>query len=187
VRSQIGPNDLLFIHTEGHGGHYDFNWEDRAFLSCTDNTDNDPFEGMYYAADFASDLALFPRFQSLLVLMNQCYAGGFSKVVVDKSTATVTSIACATTSDRIANGASDMGYRWMDFSLDWLEAQMLEHVSGGGPLSGAPTPKPNGSVRAREAFEYAQTNNIGNDSPNIRPDVPDKPGPPPPANDLSLR
>jgi peptidase C13-like protein len=172
----LGPNDTLFIHTEGHGGPSDGVSDDTVFLG---DIPSDPFDAKYCARDFARDLGTLNPCKSLLVLMNQCYAGGFSQPILMRSRAAVTSVACAAEVSEIAYGAYDLNLDWCDFSLDWMEAQMHEHFDHTS-LSSPPQTKPNGSVSALEAFKYAKTNTEGNDTPNIKPTQPS------PADDISL-
>jgi hypothetical protein len=160
----LGPNDLLFIHTEGHGGHDRGTPNEKAFLAGYSDVE----EGSQYFADsFGNDLqTIGPACRSLLLLMNQCYAGGFTNSVLTGSKAAATFIACAATANKRAFTARQRGGKWNDFSLDWMEAQLGERVDR-QELPSEPEQNPDGSVSALGAYKYAKKHTERRDSPNF--------------------
>ena len=161
LSTRLQPDDLLFIHTEGHGGN---DWTppaDGVFLFAY--PDETPGSDRYFASELHDDLATLAPCGALLVLMNQCYAGGFSAPVVAGSKALATSIACAARSDTLAYATPDM--LWNDFALDWMEAQLRQHVDR-TKLASSPDTNGDGAIEAREAFDYARDHSEGLDTPN---------------------
>src|ERR1041385_4945874 len=68
LKAKLKPHDSLFIHTNNHGDNFGAG----SFL-C-----EFPAWGTYMASDFCNDLAVLPKYRSLLVMMEQCNAGGFN-------------------------------------------------------------------------------------------------------------
>jgi hypothetical protein len=160
---QLQPDDLVFIHTEGHGNHEELAPSEDVYLCTYPESAQDPQQ--YFARELGVDLAQLPPCRALLVLMNQCYAGGFSVPVLNGSRAAATSIACAATADELAYAAITMNLRWNDFSLDWMEAQMRQHFNH-TQLQDGPANNGDGAVEADEAYKYAVRHSEGRDSPN---------------------
>lgn len=163
IGTLIGENDSLFIHTEGHGGHELGGLNPTTFLAGYSLVEDN---AQYFASDLQSDLASFPRqFESLLVLMNQCYAGGFIDSALAGSRARNTYVACAAGAAQLAY-AQEGDSRWNDFSLDWLQAEMKKLIGDSSqPLPNPPQTNPDGTVSALGAFLYAGQHSEGNDSP----------------------
>jgi hypothetical protein len=69
LKLRLHEDDLLFIHTNNHGD----NDGTQSFLSAY------PAWGEYFANDFAAKLGELPRYQSLIVMMEQCNSGGFNE------------------------------------------------------------------------------------------------------------
>src|SRR5262249_2539669 len=70
VGSRMGPEDLLFLNITGHGGNHG-DGRGPYLLSH-------PRYIHYKLDEICADIATVPPHRSLLVLMSQCFAGGFS-------------------------------------------------------------------------------------------------------------
>jgi len=138
----LDAGDLLFIHTNGHGDGIGSVTYLRTF----------PGE-LYMAPQFASDLAALPRYQSLLVMMQQCCSGGFNRAIVDASTARRTSV-CSAATDCSESHALPSEPQWNAFARAWITAQMGRDVDGNA-LRGSLRTRPDGLVEAGEAYRYA--------------------------------
>jgi hypothetical protein len=77
VKGRIKRDDLLLIHTNNHGG-YD-GMPGTANLCTYPNWDG------YYANDFANKLAELPTYRKLIVMMEQCHAGGFNNPIITRA------------------------------------------------------------------------------------------------------
>jgi hypothetical protein len=153
LAAKLKPGDLLFLHTENEAGT-----GAQAFFAEYPNW------GAYYAPDFASDLGTLPKFRSLIALMGQCYAGGFSNAVLTGSTATDTSVACATSPGGSVWSTADGHF--VQFGCDWISAQM-GHNPYGAPLAFDPDTDGDGMIAAEEAFAYASAVRNIMDLPNF--------------------
>lgn len=131
IGRKLGPNDELFINTAGHGGHHgDGRGPDLlTYPNCA----------RYRRRDFCNDLAALPLHASLVVLMAQCFSGGFNQEVISASRAASTFIASAT-SERQQSFMSFEDPNWDAFQRNWLTALAED---------------PDASVY--DAFEYART------------------------------
>jgi hypothetical protein len=101
-------------------------------------------------------------YRSLLVMMNQCFAGGFESDVMSGSTAKNTYGCWATTPIQMSNWAS--GHNFNQFTLEWIAAQrrkdLLNHA--------VPSDKNNdGAIEAQEAFNHAQQNHHPDETPGF--------------------
>jgi hypothetical protein len=156
----LTSNDLLFIHTECHGARELLEGDDRVYL-CAFPDLGGPGSDRYHANEMGEDLSPLQCGQ-LLVLMNQCYGGGFQLPVVN-ATKAATYIACAADASSVA-WATIPDLEWNEFSLHWLEAQR------GKTLAGAPVNADSdggGKIEASEAFCHAkETDEYGDDTPN---------------------
>jgi hypothetical protein len=154
VKSKIKKDDLLLIHTNNHGGN---NGPGKSFL-CTY-----PSWGAYFAADFGNKLAQLPKYRALIVMMEQCNAGGFNQYVISKSTAAATSIASAAVETKSSYASSDGN--WDIFARDWIAAQ-AGHLPNGGALASNPDTNGDGKIQAKEAYNYGLSVHYSGDSPN---------------------
>jgi hypothetical protein len=77
----LKADDLLLIHTNNHGGHNGT----ESYLCTYSGPD-------YLASDFAAKLGKLPKFNCLMVMMEQCHSGGFNAPILANSTATLTSV-----------------------------------------------------------------------------------------------
>jgi hypothetical protein len=147
IGERLTPDDQLFINTTGHGGHHgDGRGPDLLTY---------PHCERYGRRAFCADLAALPPHRSLVVLMAQCFAGGFNRAVIDASRAESTFIASATAETR-QSFVSFNDSNWDSFQRNWIAALAGRDVDGAsievipGRVSGGP-------VTVREAFTYAST------------------------------
>lgn len=137
----LKSRDLLFIHTNNHGGHNGT----ESYL-CTFSAPS------YTASDFATKLSELPNYKMLIVMMEQCHSGGFNNPIISNSTADETSVASA-----CGEFASSIGGPDFDpFARDWISA-----MNGTDPYGSALAFDPNiigdGVISASEAYNYADT------------------------------
>jgi hypothetical protein len=150
--SKLQPNDSLLIHTSNHGEHETTESDLRCFPKF------DPLG----ATDFAAALKQLPPFSCLIVMMEQCYCGGFIKPILDNSPADNTSVACS-----CGEKEESIGYDDFDpFARDWISA-MAGASPSGSTVVAAPSPAVPGCVTAAEAFNYANTVHDPNDDPKF--------------------
>jgi Peptidase C13 family len=141
LKHQLTADDLLFVHTTGHGGDYA---DGRGpFLLAY------PRRERYRMHDFCSDLADLPAHGALLVLMAQCFSTGFAPSIAAASRSQLTFIAAASG----GNSYAMRGDRnWNSFERNWLAAL------SGHDVDGASLPKQAsdcGPTSVSEAFNYA--------------------------------
>lgn len=154
LKGKMKAHDLLFIHTNNHGD----NFGSGSFL-C-----EYPSWGTYMSSDFCTDLGTLPKYRSLIVMMEQCNAGGFNAPVLAASTADNTSIASAAIATQ-SSWASPDGH-WDSFARDWIAAE-IGHDPYGAPLAHNPDTDSDGVIEAEEAFNYALSVQNPSDSPNF--------------------
>jgi hypothetical protein len=137
----LNPNDLLFIHMTGDGDR-DSNG---AFINA--------YDGVYRASQMATDLQGLPAHRALLVLMEQCSAGGFANAVVGNGRAAMSSIAAAAVNGLESHFSPTVPH-WNYFAAEWLSA-----LTGLDVISGAPVNliAPPARVDADAAYAYAVT------------------------------
>lgn len=157
IAAQIRPEDFLFIHTNNHGGGVGDGVTDFCmFVYDANGTHWTP----YYVNDFIADLGVLPRFEVLMVMMEQCRSGGFINPIINNSPANWTHVATAVK----ASDYSDGGANFDPFAEDWIAAMNGQYPDGGG-LSQAVDTNNNGRVSALEAFAYANAVVQGGDTP----------------------
>ena len=156
VKDRIRRDDLLLIHTNNHGG-YDG-------MPGTANLCTYPDWDGYYANDFAAKLGELPQYRKLIVMMEQCHAGGFNDPILSHSTADATSVASAATEPNNSYVTADGN--WDPFARDWIAAQAGQDPFGVG-LAFDPDTDHDGRVAADEAFHYADTVKDPRDTPNF--------------------
>jgi hypothetical protein len=156
VKGRIRRDDLLLIHTNNHGG-YDG-------TPGTANLCTYPDWDGYYANDFADKLGELPQYRNLIVMMEQCHAGGFNDPIINKSTADATSVASAATEPNNSYVTADGN--WDPFARDWIAAQAGQDAFGGG-LSFNPDTNGDGRISAYEAYHYADVVQDPRDTPNF--------------------
>ena len=155
LKARIQRNDLLLVHTNGHG----------SYKAGTANLNTYPSWLPYAANEFADKLAELPAYRRLIVIMQQCHSGGFNIPIINKSKADATSVASAATEFDVSWSTPDGD--WDKFALDWISAQ-----AGGDPfghdLYFDPDKKPDDDkIAASEAFNYAEVVQDPDDSPNF--------------------
>jgi hypothetical protein len=156
VKARIKRDDLLLIHTNNHGG-YDG-------MPGTANLCTYPDWDAYYANDFANKLAELPTYRKLIVMMEQCHAGGFNNPIINRSTADATSVASAAIEPNNSYVTADGN--WDPFARDWIAAQAGNDPFGFG-LSFDPDTDHDGKVSAFEAYHYADVVQDPRDTPNF--------------------
>jgi hypothetical protein len=157
----LAAGDLLFVHTAGHG-----DTTSRGQCMCLRPDGGD----QYFSDEMEADLLGLlggVKCQSLLVLMNQCYSGGFSDslLTVGETKAKHTFFAAACGADDWANSTEDE--QWSEFALHWYEAEMQSHVNRQAYMPGTDDDD-DGKVEASEAYDYCvfiNTVSKGFDSP----------------------
>ena len=154
LKPRLHEDDLLFIHTNNHGD----NFGSGSFLSTY------PSWGEYFADDFAAKLGELPRYQSLIVMMEQCNSGGFNQPIIKHSTAHATSVASAAIATQSSYASPD-GH-WDSFARDWFAAQ-AGHDPYGAALAFNPDTNADGKIEATEAFNYANAVRNPSDSPQF--------------------
>jgi hypothetical protein len=139
LKGKLKANDLLLIHTNNHGGHNGT----ESFLVTYSGAD-------YLASDFANSLGSLPKFNCLMVMMEQCHSGGFNAPVLAHSTAAFTSVSSACGELKNSIGGADFD----PFARDWISA-MTGNTPYGGALASNPDTDGSGKVSAIEAHNYA--------------------------------
>lgn len=157
IAAKLRPQDLVFIHTNGHGDAFPPGSQPPgAWLVQQD-------ELLYFAQDFCADLTALPVHESLLVLMQQCCSGQFIGPVVAAKSAAANpikanrlSIACASK----VSSYSTADFNFDKFALGWVTAHLDKDPYGNPPVSvvdtgGGPGPGGDGFIEADEAYVYA--------------------------------
>ena len=144
LSAKLTADDQVYINTAGHGGHHGD--EDGPDLITY------PFCERYKRVDFCTDLGELPAHQSLVVLMAQCFSGGFNRGVIGASHASATFIASATSEQRQSFVLLD-DRNWDAFQRNWVAA-LGGHDVDGTPLAGNHATR---RITVGEAFEYASS------------------------------
>ena len=147
IGEKLTADDELFINTTGHGGHHgDGRGPDLLTY---------PYCERYKRRDFCADLAALPPHRSLVVLMAQCFAGGFNQAVIDASRAESTFIASATSETR-QSFMSFNDSNWDSFQRNWIAALAGRDVDGASieAIPGRASSRP---ITVGDAFTYAST------------------------------
>ncbi|HEX9824936.1 MAG TPA: hypothetical protein VGB51_11180 [Actinomycetota bacterium] len=147
LKGRLTESDCLLIHTNNHGGH-----NGESFLVTESGPD-------YGVSDFADKIAELPSFDCLMVMMEQCFAGGFNAPIIAGSPAHKTNVASAA----IEANTSIGGPEFDPFARDWIAAMHWADPDG-SPFS-ADTDH-DGHVSALEAFTYADSVHHPHDTPN---------------------
>ncbi len=149
---KLGSRDNLLIHTNNHGGRSG----NVSTLCAHDGPVTLP-------ADFGGALAKLPKYNGLMVMMEQCFSGGFIDCVINNSTADCTSIATAV--DAVTS--SDGGTNFDPYALAWIKA-MAGTTESGGTLSPMPTQDAQHRVSAQAAFDWSKTRGGPDDNPQFK-------------------
>lgn len=126
LKGRLKSNDKLFLHTNNHGlGHereVEPGKEPEESSLCL-YTPKVGTLSLYYASDLASKLAELPKFQKLVVMMEQCHSGGFSDLILKNSPAAQTCFSSAAQ----FNKTSAAGINFNPFSSAWAEGITIDH------------------------------------------------------------
>ena len=163
LKTHLKRDDTLLIHCNNHGGCDLVPGTDDQFIAGTAYLCTYPSWGNYYNADFADKLAELPQFKNLIVMLEQCHAGGFNASILSHSTADATSVASAATEFKSSYVTADGN--WDPFARDWIAAQ-TGHNPFGGALSYDPDSNHDGEIQAEEAYLYANAVKDPRDTPN---------------------
>jgi hypothetical protein len=139
LKARLKSDDLLLIHTNNHGGHNGT----ESYLCTYTGPD-------YLASDFANKLSTLPKFNCLMVMMEQCHSGGFNTPILNNSPAMYTSVSSAC--EELKNSIG--GAEFDPFARDWIAA-ITGNTPYGGALASNPDLDGSGKVSAREAHQYA--------------------------------
>jgi hypothetical protein len=150
LKGKLKPEDFLLIHTNNHGG---YNGPGQAYLVTYSGPD-------YFAADFAAKVGQLPIHYCMMVMMEQCHAGGFNAPILAQSKANYTTVSSACLEPNNSIG----GPEYDPFARDWIAA-MAGHTPNGGALAFNPDANSNGRVSAREAHDYANAVHDPYDTP----------------------
>jgi hypothetical protein len=163
LKTKLKPLDTLLIHCNNHGDSDTpdggITWVPGTSYLCTY-----PAWGVYHNKDFSNKLAELPKFRQLIVMLEQCHAGGFNASIIAKSTAAATSVASAAT--EFQNSYVTADGNWDPFARDWIAAQ-AGHDPFGAALAFNPDTDHDGKIEAEEAFGYANAVKDPRDSPNF--------------------
>jgi hypothetical protein len=145
---RLGPNDNLLLHTNNHGNRVADTASTIISYEAPDITER----------DLEDAVAALPAFNCLMVMMEQCYSGGFIQPIMNASPARCTSVAAAVD----ATTSSDGGPYFDPFALAWINA-IAGAYPDGSALSPSPSTNPRGVVTAQDAFDYALKTDTGPD------------------------
>lgn len=144
LQSRIQSWDCLLIHTNNHG------WYDADEHGGLRDGYLSAYGGLYYASEFASDIATLPTFKNLLVIMEQCASGSFSQPTMDNSTATNTVFQAAVPWHESSAG----GWPFDPWAEMWISA--MAGVRGDGTtLAVSPDDNLDTLISSWEAYDYA--------------------------------
>jgi hypothetical protein len=147
IAGQIHSDDFLFIHTNNHGGGpCDPGISDYCMFQYNANGSWVP----YYVDDFISDLGVLPNFAELMVMMEQCRAGGFIDPILNQNLATKAHVATAVTENDYSLAGADFD----PFAEDWIAGVNGSYPDGTGLKQTVDTNN-DGRISAAEAFSYA--------------------------------
>jgi len=147
LEQQLEPADELFIHTSGHGGNHGDGRGPQLVVY--------PHWQRYQSREFYGDLARLPRHRTLVVMMSQCYSGGFREGVLAASRAENTCFVAAASALTASHAMADDN-DWDGFSRHWIAAWGGYDIDGSRitftPAAGAEEPL---LTPVRQAFDYA--------------------------------
>jgi hypothetical protein len=162
LKGKLQRKDMVLIHCNNHGDSDTpdggITWVPNTAYLCTY-----PSWVPYYHTDFSNKLAELPKFRRLIVMLEQCHAGGFNASIIAKSPADATSVASAATEFKNSYVTADLN--WDPFARDWIAAQ-AGHDPFGHALAYDPDSDHDGKIQADEAYAYANTQRDPRDSPN---------------------
>lgn len=146
LATRLKPQDLLLIHTNGHGDKDGA--PPQSFIYELGG-------GQYFASDFCNDLATLGAHTSLVLMMQQCCSAGFiAPVVAAKQIAQIKAqqlaIACASAATSFPTG----DFKFNCFAQGWIAAQWQADPYGNAVASDLDG---SGFVEAGEAFKHARS------------------------------
>jgi hypothetical protein len=147
IGSKLTTDDQLFINTTGSGGNHGNGRGPDLVVH--------PNGKRYRCREFCEDIATLPRHRSLVVLMAQCFSGGFNQAVLDASRAESTFIASAAAETNPSFTLPD-DLNWDSFQRNFVAALGGYDVDGVA-VSRATRHAARRSLTVGEAFEFAIT------------------------------
>ncbi len=159
VAARLGRDDELFINTNGHGGHHG--------TASGPDLVTFPYCQRLKRRELCAEIAALPAHRSLVVLMSQCFSGGFSEAILNASPAEST-VVIASTAETRTSFMSFEDRNWDAFQRNYVAALAGRDVDGSSiPLMGGQPA--NSAITLREAFEYASNCTQSNpyDSPQF--------------------
>jgi hypothetical protein len=151
-QKKLHGNDLLFILTEGHGELLFL--QNPTVEQCLVAIPEGQTSDLYRSSEMQADLqTLGPAYDALLVVMNQCYSGGFREAILAGSTAQRTFFAHASGADQLAY--TDELYQWNEFSRHWMEAAMRQCLDPSDVMPNMDDDK-DGKIDASEALMFCK-------------------------------
>lgn len=150
VGKKLSEKDFLLIHTNNHGGH-----DGTQSNLCTY-----PSWAAYTASDFAAKIKKLPKFDTLMVMMEQCHSGGFINPILTNSPAKSTHVAAACVELNNSAGGADFD----PYALDWI-AGVTGHYGDNSNLKQNIDTTADGRISASEAHNYAKAVKVAFDTP----------------------
>jgi hypothetical protein len=145
IGSKLKADDQLFINITGSGGNHG-NGRGPDLIVY-------PHARRYRCVDFCADLAILPPCRSLVVLMSQCFSGGFNHAVLSASRAESTFIASAAAETNPSFTLPD-DLNWDSFQRNFV-AGLGGYDVNGTPVSRATRHCARRLVTVGEALEFA--------------------------------
>ena len=155
IAAKIKSSDMLFIHTNDHGAGPGDGVDDYC-LNAYSSGGWSP----YYVNDFVGKLKALPKFDKLMVMMEQCRSGGFVTPIIDNSPANWTHVCAAVQASNYSLG----GINFDPFAEDWIAA-MTGHYQGDAALTQSANTNGDDRISAIEAFNYANAVHHWGDTP----------------------
>jgi hypothetical protein len=159
LKTKLKALDTVLNHGDSDTPDGGVTWVPGTSYLCTY-----PSWAPYHNVDFSNKLAELPKFRQLIVMLEQCHAGGFNASILAKSTAAATSVASAAT--EFLNSYVSADGNWDPFARDWIAAQ-AGHNPFGAALAFNPDANHDGRIEAQEAYDYANAVKDPRDSPNF--------------------
>jgi hypothetical protein len=155
ISAKIKSSDMLFIHTNDHGAGPGDGVDDFCL-----NAYSQGGWSPYYVTDFVNKLKSLPKFDKLMVMMEQCRSGGFVTPIIDNSPANWTHVSAAVRASNYSLG----GINFDPFAEDWIAAMNGHYQSGATLIQNAATPTGE-RISAIAAFNYANAVHHYGDTP----------------------
>lgn len=153
IGARLGPDDQLFINTTGHGGHHgtEAGPDLLTFPHCRRLSRD----------ELCESISELPSHSAMIVLMSQCFGGGFTDAILEASRATSTVVVSASGETRSSFMSFESSH-WDSFQRNWLAG------FGGRDVDGSPVG--HGCASVGDAFERASRGPHCNpyDSPQLK-------------------